>query len=109
MSLIRTAVGISSACYTANAALGLSVAFGLVDTSEARWVHHGLFLATASTTGLALALGAIRLDPSAAALATAVVPLALLQRRGSRPLARHARTAILAAPCYAAALVLTRR
>lgn len=109
MSAIRTAVAISGACYTVNAALGVSVAAGLVDTSNARWVHHGLFIATASTTGLALALGALRLDPSAAALAAAVFPLALLQRRGSHPLARHARTAALAAPCYAAALILTRR
>lgn len=109
MSMVRTAVGIASTCYAANAALGLSVATGLVDTSGARWVHHGLFIATASATGLALVLGGVRRDPSAIALGMAVIPLVLLQRRGSRPLPRHARTAALAAPCYAAALILTRR
>lgn len=109
MSIVRTAVGIAGACYAANAALGLSVASGLVDTSGARWIHHGLFIATASTTGLALALGAVRHDPSAIPLGAAVIPLVLLQRHGSRPLSRHARTAALAAPCYAAALILTRR
>ncbi|MGP9732956.1 hypothetical protein ACT3SQ_00175 [Brachybacterium sp. AOP42-C2-15] len=109
MSIVRTAVGIASTCYAANAALGLSVAAGLIDTSGARWVRHGLFIATASTTGLALALGAVRRDPSAVALGAAVIPLVLLQRQGARPLARHARTAALAAPCFAAALLLTRR
>lgn len=109
MSIVRTAVGIASACYAANAALGVSVALGVVDTSGARWVHHGLFIATASATGLALALGVARRDPSAVALGVAVLPLVLLQRRGSRPLSRHARTAALAAPCFTAALLLTRR
>lgn len=109
MSIVRTAVCIAGACYAANTALGLSVASGLVDTSGARWVHHGFFVATATTTGLALVLGAARRDPSAVALGAAVIPLVLLQRRGSRPLSRHARTAALAAPCFAAALLLTRR
>lgn len=109
MSIVRTAVSIAGTCYAANAALGLSVASGLVDTSGARWIHHGLFIATASTTGLALALGTVRRDPSAVALGAAVIPLVLLQRQGARPLARHAPTAALAAPCFAAALLLTRR
>ena len=109
MGIVRTTVGIAGTCYAANAALGVSVAMGMVNTSGARWVHHGLFIATASTTGLALALGAAQRDPSALALGVATLPLALLQRRGSRPLPRHARTAALAAPCYVAAVLLTRR
>lgn len=107
MRIVRTTVGLAGACYATNAALGLSVAMGLVDTSGARWVHHGLFVATASST--ALALGAAQRDPSALALGVAALPLMLLQRRGSHPLPRHARTAALAAPCYIAALRLTRR
>lgn len=109
MRIVRTTVGLAGACYATNAALGLSVAMGLVDTSGARWVHHGLFVATASSTALALALGAAQRDPSAPALGVAALPLMLLQRRGSHPLPRHARTAALAAPCYIAALLLTRR
>lgn len=108
MRIVRTTVGLAGACYATNAALGLSVAMGLVDTSGARWVHHGLFVATASSTALALALGAAQRDPWAPALGVVVLPLVLLQRRGSRPLPRHARTAALAAPCYIAALRLTR-
>lgn len=107
MRIVRTTVALAGACYATNAALGLSVAMGLVDTSGARWVHHGLFVATASST--ALALGAAQRDPSALALGVAALPLMLLQRRGSHPLPRHARTAALAAPCYIAALRLTRR
>lgn len=109
MRVVPTAVRLAGACYLTNAALGLSVASGLIDTSGARWVHHGLFLTTASATGLALVLGAARRDPSALALGPIIVPLVLLQRRGAHPLARHARTAVLAAPCYVAALLLTRR
>ncbi|WP_422115920.1 hypothetical protein [Brachybacterium sp. UNK5269] len=105
----RTAVSLAAGCYAANAALGLSVAAGWVDTGNARWVHHALFIVTATTTGAALAVAAVRGDRSAPALLPAAAALVLLQRRGSRPLDRHARTAMLAAPSYAAALCLARR
>lgn len=105
----RSAVSLAAGCYAANVALGLSVAAGLVNTSNARWVHHALFIATATTTGAALAVATARGDRSAFALLPAAGALVLLQRRGSRPLSRHSRTAMLAAPSYAAALCLARR
>lgn len=104
-----TAVSLAAGCYAANVALGLSVAAGLVNTAGVRWVHHALFIATATTTGAALAVAAARGDRSALALLPAAGALVMLQRRGSRPLARHTRTAMLAAPSYAAALCLARR
>ncbi|GAA1299087.1 MULTISPECIES: hypothetical protein [Brachybacterium] len=107
--LVRTAVRTATAAYTVNGALGLSVAVGAVDTSTMRWLHHGLYIATVTSTLLAIATATLRRDPSALALAPAVVPLFLLQHHGSRPLGRHARTAVLAAPCYAGALALARR
>lgn len=105
----RAAVSLAVGCYAANVALGLAVASGLVTTKNARWVHHALFLATSTTTGVAVAVAAAHGDRSAIALAPAAVPLFLLQRRGSRPLARHSRTAMLAAPSYMTALCLARR
>ena len=109
MLVVRTAVAAATTAYGANLALGLSVAVRLVDTSGARWVHHGLYVITAVTTGIAVILSASLLSPAALALAPAAVPLLLLQRHGASPLRRHARTALLAAPCYTAALMLTRR
>jgi hypothetical protein len=107
--LVPAAVRLAAGCYVAGAALGLSVATGVVDTSRGRWLHHALFLATASTTTLALGLSAAHREPAALALAPAAIPLLLLPRRGAHPLPRHVRTAAAAAPCYAAALLLTRR
>lgn len=109
MSGVSRELALATAAYGANVALGLAVAARLLDTSSARWVHHGLYITTIGTTCLAVALGGVRRDPAAVVLAPALAPLALLPRRGSRPLGRHAGTALLAAPCYAAALLLTRR
>ncbi|MFC7466148.1 hypothetical protein [Brachybacterium sp. GCM10030252] len=108
-SVAGIAVALAAGCYAANVALGLSVASRLVDTSNARWIHHGLFIATATSTGVALALSGIRREASALPLAATAAPLVLLQRHGSRPLARHTRTAMLAAPGYVIALALARR
>lgn len=105
----RAAVAVAVGAYAANAMLGVSVATRLIDTGEARWVHHGLFTATAAATCAALGLASLRRDPSALALAPALGALALLQRHGARPLARHSRDALLAAPFYATALFLSRR
>lgn len=107
--LVPAAVRLAACCYAAGAALGLCVATGVVDTSRLRWAHHALFLATASTTALALALSAAQRDRAVLALVPAAVPLLLLPRRGAHPLPRHIRTAAAVAPCYLAALLLTRR
>ena len=40
MDPVRTLVTAAAESYTANCALGGSVALGLLDTSNVRWVHH---------------------------------------------------------------------
>ncbi|NYD20608.1 hypothetical protein [Kineococcus aurantiacus] len=39
--------------YAANCALGAAVAAGVLDTSGARWVHHGVYVTTAALTAAA--------------------------------------------------------
>ncbi|WP_233245546.1 hypothetical protein [Homoserinimonas hongtaonis] len=50
-------VGAACAAYAANAALGLAVASKTIDTSAIRWVHHALYIATCTLTGVAIAAG----------------------------------------------------
>ncbi|MBD2762499.1 hypothetical protein IEE91_04625 [Kocuria sp. cx-455] len=109
MNLPRTLITAAAGAYAANCSLGISVAKQWVDTSNFRWVHHGLYILTATTTAAAFFACATRRSPAALALAPAAAPLFLLQHHGARPLRRHTRDALLAAPCYAAGLVLARR
>ena len=103
------AVLLPTALYAVTCTVGASVRTGLLDTSRARWVHHALFVATASATGLAaLRLAASCRVPAALALATTAVPFAALTRVSTRT-DRHALVALTAAPAYAAALALTAR
>ena len=109
MDLLRTLVTASAGAYTVNCALGASVAARWVDTSNVRWVHHGLYVITSTVTAVAWVTAMRERSPVAAALAPTLVPLFLLQRHGARPLERHTRNALAAAPCYAAGLALARR
>ena len=109
MALVRTLVTAAAGSYTANCTLGGSVALGWIDTSRVRWVHHGLYIATSSLTAAACAAGLRERSAASAALLPAVAPLFLLQHHGARPLQRHTRDALWAAPCYAAGLVLAWR
>ncbi|MGW9627448.1 hypothetical protein [Microbacterium sp. NPDC055521] len=98
----------SGICYVANCALGTAVATRIVDTRRFRWVHHALYIATVSTTILALVVG-IRHDRRAAlALAPALAPLAVIPYAGTHT-RRHPAIALTAAPFIAAGVVLTRR
>lgn len=106
---LRTLVTAAAGAYAANCALGASVALGWIDTSRARWVHHALYLVTVTTTAVATFAGAARRPSAGLALAPTAVPLALLARHGARPVRRHAAEALLAAPCYAAALTAAWR
>ena len=80
-----------------------------MDTSDVRWVHHGMYILTATMTVAAVLACAARRSPAALALAPAAVPLFLLQHHGARPVHRHTRDALSAAPCYTAGLVLAWR
>ncbi|WP_330447103.1 hypothetical protein OH817_05750 [Kocuria rhizophila] len=109
MDPVRTLVTAAAASYTANCALGGAVALGLLDTSNVRWVHHGLYIATSALTAAACAAGLKARSTTTLAMVSALAPLFLLQRHGARPLRRHTRDALVAAPCYVAGLVLAWR
>lgn len=109
MASTRALVSLAAGCYALNCSLGVSVATRWVDTSDVRWVHHGLYIATVAATCAAFLACTARRSPAAFALAPAAVPLFLLQRHGASPLRRHTRDALLAAPCYVAGLVLAWR
>lgn len=102
--LLRAAAG----SYLASCALGTSVATGALVTGRARWVHHALYVVTATLTGLALAAAASGRRRSGWWLLPAAVPLAVVPYAGSRA-PRHILVAASAAPFYAAALVADRK
>ncbi|GAA2936018.1 hypothetical protein GCM10010458_19890 [Microbacterium luteolum] len=96
--------------YTANAALGTAVATRAVDTSEFRWVHHALYIATCATTAAAAAGGLFWARPRGASrraallLAPAAAPLAAIPYLGTHS-RRHPLVALAAAPFLLAGLV----
>ncbi|SMH42044.1 hypothetical protein SAMN06295885_1865 [Rathayibacter oskolensis] len=94
--------------YTANCALGAAVATGVVRTGRWHWIHHALYVCTASLSAVAFA-ALLRSDPRAArALAPAALPLAVIPFAGTHG-RRHPLIALAAAPFVLAALVLSRR
>jgi hypothetical protein len=101
-----TLIRIASGAYLANCALGTAVATRVLDTSGHRWVHHALFVATATCTVAAVVVGLGRRSAAAALLAPALVPLAVIPYAGTR---RHVRVALAAAPGFASALVASGR
>jgi hypothetical protein len=98
----------SGLCYAANCALGTAVATRLIDTRRFRWVHHALYIATVSTTMLALAVGIRRDRTAALALAPALAPLAVIPYAGTHT-RRHPLIALTAAPFITAGVLTSRR
>ncbi len=92
--------------YLANCLLGSLVAAGAVDTRRYRWVHHAMFVVTATSTASAVLLGTVRRSGSAALLAPALIPLARIPYAGRR---RHTAVAMSAAPWYTLALAAAVR
>lgn len=103
----RALLRAAGSSYLASCALGTGVATGLVRTGRARWVHHALYVSTASLTALALTAGVLGRRRAAWWLLPAVVPLAVVPYAGTRS-RRHILVAVSAAPFYAAALVADR-
>lgn len=98
--------------YIANVALGTAVASRLIDTSDFRWLHHAMYIATCATS--AAAFSAIvwgrpkRASRRAAlALAPAAAPLAAIPYLGTHT-RRHPLVALAAAPFIVAGLVCSR-
>ena len=111
----------AAASYTANCALGASVALRLVDTSGFRWLHHAVYIATCVLAASAALTPFVPGGPggrdraphprtalAALALAPAAVPLALIPRISARSRG-HVKLALTAAPFFAAGLLLSAR
>nr|WP_294695734.1 hypothetical protein [uncultured Friedmanniella sp.] len=103
-ALLRAAGG----SYLASCALGTGVATGVLRTGRARWVHHALYVSTASLTAVALAAAGRERRRAGWWLLPAVVPLAAVPYAGTRS-RRHILVAASAAPFYVAALAADRR
>lgn len=103
----------AAVAYTANVALGSAVAARVMDTSDFRWLHHAMYIATCVTSAAAFS-AAIWGRPkyasrrAALALAPAAVPLAAIPSLGSHG-RRHPLTALAAAPFIVAGLVCAWR
>ncbi|MCS5720883.1 hypothetical protein N1028_00460 [Herbiconiux sp. CPCC 203407] len=111
----------AAASYTANCALGASVALRLVDTSGFRWLHHAIYIATCVLAASAALTPFAASGPgergraphprtalAALALAPAAVPLALIPRISARS-SGHVKLALTAAPFFVAGLLLSAR
>ncbi|WP_420369355.1 hypothetical protein [Curtobacterium sp. L1-20] len=103
----RRLVTAASGAYLVNCLWGTAVAVRLIRTRRLRVVHHGLFVVTATLTGVAASTPAWTRDRSALFLLPALVPLALAPRTNPRAGA-HWRVAVAAAPSYLGALLAQR-
>ena len=104
----------ASIAYTANVALGTSVATGVVDTANFRWVHHALYVATCATAASAAAGALFWAKPrrpsrrAGLMLLPAAVPLSAIPYLGTHS-RRHPLVALAAAPFLLAGLVCSLR
>nr|WP_201468662.1 hypothetical protein [Microbacterium hydrocarbonoxydans] len=102
----------AAVAYTANVALGSAVAARLIDTSNFRWLHHAIYIATCVTSAAAFS-SVFWGRPShasrraALALAPAAAPLAAIPYLGTHS-RRHPLIALAAAPFIVAGLVCSR-
>jgi hypothetical protein len=98
-ALVRIAMG----SYAANCLLGVAVASRALHLGRARWLHHALYVVTATTATAAASSAVWARSVPGAALLPALVPLALVPYRSST-VPRHVLAATAAAPAYVAAL-----
>lgn len=103
---------VAAVAYTANVALGSAVAARLIDTSNFRWLHHAIYIATcvASAAAFSSIFWGTPRHPSrraALALAPAAAPLAAIPYLGTHG-RRHPLIALAAAPFIIAGLVCSR-
>lgn len=103
----RRMVTAAAAAYVVNCLWGTAVAVRLIRTRKLRVVHHGLFVVTATLTGVAATTPLWTRSRAGLFLLPALVPLALAPRTNPRSGA-HWRTAVAAAPSYLGAVLLRR-
>jgi hypothetical protein len=104
----RQLVTAASVAYVANCLWGTAVAVRLIRTKKLHVVHHGLFIVTATLTGVAATTPVWTRDRTALFLLPALVPLAVAPRTNPRSGA-HWRVAVAAAPSYLGAVLARRR
>ncbi|MGN7190430.1 hypothetical protein [Curtobacterium sp. MCBA15_004] len=104
----RRLVTAAAVAYLVNCLWGTAVAVRLIRTKKLRVVHHGLFVVTATLTGVAATTPVWSRDRSALFLLPALVPLAVAPRTNPRSRA-HWRVAVAAAPSYLGALLARGR
>ena len=90
--------------YAANCALGAAVATRMVDTTNFRWLHHGLYISTSTLAGVAVSSELWSGSKAGWWLLPAGVPLALIPRVSSHS-PRHVLVALAAAPFFAAGVI----
>lgn len=110
---VATLFTAATVSYVAACSVGVGVATRAIDTSNARWVHHALYVSTCVTSAAAVGAGVWgrprRTARSAALLlAPAAVPLALIPYVGTHT-RRHPAVALTAAPFLLAALIRSWR
>jgi hypothetical protein len=101
--LVRLAIG----SYAASCLLGIAVASRSLHLGRARWMHHALYVVTATTATAAASSALWARSVPGAVLLPALVPLALVPYR-SATVPRHVAAATAAAPAYVVAAAALR-
>lgn len=104
----RGATSVAAVSYAANVGLGLGVATGRIRTGRARWVHHALYVCTASAIAVATTALFAEHGRRGFALAPALVPLAAIPYGGTHG-RRHPALALSIGPFVTAGLVVAWR
>lgn len=99
----------ASVSYLANVALGVSVATRVISTKKVRWVHHALFVTTATLTAVATAAAIADRRAKPAALLLGALGVLTAAPLVDTHTWRHGATASAAAPFFIATLIDTRR
>ena len=95
--------------YLANCMLGASVALKILDTGRYRWLHHAVYIVTCFSAAVAVGSALVATPRrsarrSAALLAPAALPLAVIPFAGTRG-SRHILIALSAAPFFVASVI----
>jgi hypothetical protein len=105
---VRALFAAAATSYAASCAVGAGVATGTLDLRGARWVHHALYICTASLAGAAVSSLFWSRSRAGWMLLPAAVPLAALARLGPR-FPRHPLVGLAAAPFFVAGLIQSRK
>ena len=94
--------------YVINCALGTAVASRVLNTGRFRWIHHALYVSTATLTTAAVSSLVWSRSRAGWTLLPAGIPLSVIPYVSART-RRHPALALSAAPFYVAGLIHVRR